>query len=112
MTSFRPFICASLFQLYFTVVQNKGMSVPTLSEQQQQALAAIIAAINHSVTEKHANVPAGLPTAAPSTAFSPDDVAVAEAAYAERLEKAMLKNFDYIRRYELSQDDMRVHLRL
>lgn len=88
------------------------MSIPTLSAQQQQALAAIIAVINQSAPENNSNAPAGLPTTAPSTAFCPEDVAVAEAAFTERLEKAMLKNFDYIRRYELSQDDMRVHLHL
>ncbi len=88
------------------------MSVPTLSTQQQQALTAIIASINQSAAEHPANVTAGLKATESSSSFCSHTVSVAEAAFAERLEKAMLKNFDYIRRYEVSQDLMRLHLRL
>jgi hypothetical protein len=88
------------------------MSVPTLSTQQQQAPAAIIASINQSAVENPANAAAGLKANESSSSFCPHNVAIAEAVFAERLEKAMLKNFDYIRRYEMSQDHMRLHLRL
>ena len=57
-----------------------------LSLEQQEAIARVIANLNQSV--------AAIQSGAGAT-FVP----VTSAAYTERLEKALLKNFDYIRRY-------------
>ena len=57
-----------------------------LSKEQQEAIARVIANLNQSV--------AAIQSGAGAT-FVP----VTSAAYVERLEKALLKNFDYIRRY-------------
>ena len=88
------------------------MSVPMLSAQQQQALTKIIAAINQSAVENNANVTNGLSATESSTSSSSYDDPRFEAAFKKRLETAMLRNFDYIRRYDVSYDRMRVRLRL
>ena len=63
-----------------------------LSLEQQEALARVIANLNQSVAaiQSGAGLVAGI-----GASFVP----VTSAAYTERLEKALLKNFDYIRRY-------------
>ena len=65
-----------------------------LSLEQQEALARVIANLNQSVAAIQSGAGAGL-VAGIGASFVP----VTSAAYTERLEKALLKNFDYIRRY-------------
>ena len=69
-----------------------------LSLEQQEALARVIANLNQSVAAIQSGAGAGA-GAGVVAGIGASFVPVTSAAYTERLEKALLKNFDYIRRY-------------
>ena len=80
---------AHIASLFFRFAHLKPVflcSMSQLSLEQQEAIARVIANLNQSV--------AAIQSGAGAT-FVP----VTSAAYTERLDKALLKNFDYIRRY-------------
>jgi hypothetical protein len=81
------------------------MAAPVLSAEQQAALARVIASINQSVQQQQQQQPhydgggfVDLPLPLPMMPAAPW-VPVTTPAFTARLERAMAKNMDYIRRY-------------